>query len=169
MFPRSKRKYPFEKASFRLLQEEWLPWPSANTFAWSWTVSTNVLTPQILLIHILASTRALILFRKKSTIRWLQVPLLLLLLTTMIAMAALMMSRTACLSMADPLYKLFILSIYPYFNANKESKLILCLQHQLRNTTTDNTTTSLPSYRELYSHMYSTTVYETQTTLYSGG
>ena len=45
------------------------------------------------------------------------------------------------MSMADPLYKLFILSVYPYFNANKESKLILCLQHQLHNTTTDNTTT----------------------------
>jgi hypothetical protein len=68
-------------------------------------VSTNILIPQILLIHILASTRALTLFRKKSAVRWLRVPLLPLLLSTTIAMAALMMSRKACLSLADPLYQ----------------------------------------------------------------
>ena len=95
----------------RLLQEEWLPWPGVNTFgahAQSWTVSTNVLIPQILLIHILASTWVLTLFRKMSNIRWLQVPFLPLLLSTMITMTALMMSGTACLSLADLLYQLFI-------------------------------------------------------------
>ena len=38
------------------------------------------------------------------------------------------------------------------FNADKEPNSILCLQHQLHNTITDNTTMSLPSYRELHSH-----------------
>ena len=41
------------------------------------------------------------------------------------------------------------------FNANKKPNSILCLQHQLHNTITDNTTMSLPSYRELHSQVIS--------------